>query len=86
MTQQAINPCVCGKSVGICPVHPPIYGTVPSTLTVPLGAFVKPWGKCAMVGWIGGERYYWFVRKDGSVSMIDSATVGVAQTAEGETK
>jgi len=32
--QLAINPCVCGISNAICPVHPPL-GIAPSNLIVP---------------------------------------------------
>lgn len=34
-----------------------------------IGTKIFPWGKVKMVGWTGGERYYWFI-KDNSVSMI----------------
>jgi hypothetical protein len=42
---------------------------------IPLGAYLKPYGKCGMIGNISGERYYWFTQKDKSVSMIPASVV-----------
>lgn len=41
---------------------------------LPLGFIAAPWGKLAAVQCVEGERYYHFVRDDGSVSMIDAHT------------
>lgn len=37
---------------------------------IEIGEIVEDYGKCAAVGWLSGERYYWFVHDDQSVSMI----------------
>jgi hypothetical protein len=39
-----------------------------------IGAVVMPYGQVSAVGYIHGERYYWFVN-GGSVSMIPSFIV-----------
>jgi len=33
------------------------------------------WGKIAMIGFTGGERYYWMIDKDDGVSMIPATIV-----------
>lgn len=33
----------------------------PRPKIIPLGTVVKPWGKIVAIGFISGERYYWFV-------------------------
>jgi len=38
--QLAINPCVCGISNEICPVHPPL-GLAPSNLHTPMRAVMR---------------------------------------------
>jgi len=40
-----------------------------------LGTVVKPYGKVSAVGFISGERYYWFVDKYGSVAMMPASAV-----------
>ncbi len=40
-----------------------------------LGDTAKPYGKVVAVGMIEGERYYWFVDKHGTVSMIPAVAV-----------
>jgi hypothetical protein len=35
-----------------------------------IGTEVKPYGIIKAVGWTGGERYYWFEDKHGSVAMM----------------
>ena len=39
-----------------------------------LGDIHKIYGLCVMVGFTGGERYYWFF-KDQVVSMIPASTI-----------
>lgn len=41
-----------------------------------IGQIVKPWGRVAAVGMIGGERYYWLVDlRTKAVSMMPADTV-----------
>jgi hypothetical protein len=35
------------------------------------------WGRVAARGCISGERYYWFIDKTGTVSMLPAVTVEV---------
>lgn len=42
--------------------------------TIEIGANVEPWGKVAAIGFLQGERYYWFIGKDDVVSMIPAST------------
>lgn len=42
---------------------------------IPLDVVIEPWGRIAAIGVTGGERYYWFVDKDGCVSMIPAFMV-----------
>lgn len=37
---------------------------------VPLGTYRKHYGKISAVGITGGERYYWLIDEDGTVSMM----------------
>lgn len=41
--------------------------------TIEIGANVEPWGKVAAIGFLQGERYYWFIGKDEVVSMIPAS-------------
>lgn len=43
--------------------------TIPATPPLPLDT-VTEWGRIGMVGVTGGERYYWMVDDDGTVSMV----------------
>jgi hypothetical protein len=40
-----------------------------------LDVTVHPWGTIKMIGWIGGERYYWLIGKRGCVSMMPAEVV-----------
>jgi len=46
--------------------------SIPSAFQIPLR---QPYGKVVAVGMIEGERYYWFVDKHGTVSMIPAVAV-----------
>ncbi len=41
---------------------------------IPLDTEVKPYGKVQMIGYTGGERYYWLVN-DYSVSMLPASLI-----------
>lgn len=41
---------------------------------LPLGTKTE-WGEIVMIGWTGGERYYWMVDEDKIVSMIPAFMV-----------
>jgi hypothetical protein len=41
---------------------------------LPLGTQTQ-WGKIGAVGYIQGERYYWMIDEDGSVSMMPAFVV-----------
>ena len=41
---------------------------------IPLGTYVKPWGKIVQVGWVG-ERYYWLMNKRGDIAMMPADVV-----------
>ncbi len=51
---------------------------------IPLGTVVKPWGKVAAVRY-DGERYYFLIDKDGSVSMMPADVVELAHEEGGWT-
>lgn len=40
-----------------------------------IGTEVKPYGIIKAVGWTGGERYYWFEDKHGSVAMMPAYVI-----------
>lgn len=47
---------------------------LPSNPPLPLGTKTV-WGKISMIGITGGERYYWMVDKDRTVSMMPASIV-----------
>ena len=42
---------------------------------VPIGEWVDGYGEVQMVGFTGGERYYWLVNSDGAVSMMPATLI-----------
>lgn len=45
------------------------------TEPLPLGTVVNPWGPIRAVGVTDGERYYWFSKGRGDVSMMPARLV-----------
>jgi hypothetical protein len=42
---------------------------------IPMDAILEPYGKVGMIGSLSGERYYWFIQTDKSVSMMPASVV-----------
>lgn len=40
-----------------------------------IGKNVDPWGKIVAIGNISGERYYWFIARNGGISMMPQSAV-----------
>jgi hypothetical protein len=57
-----------------CPDHYPQPETENPPGLIPLGTKTQ-WGNIAMVGFTGGERYYWMKDKHGCVSMMPAFIV-----------
>lgn len=58
----------------IAAAEPPLECRV---MPLPLGTDTR-WGKVEMVGWTGGERYYWMLDAGGGVAMIPGFVVHAA--------
>jgi hypothetical protein len=49
--------------------------STPARKPRPLGQIVKPWGKIGAIGFVKGERYYFLIDREGSVSMMPADVV-----------